>query len=348
MAEKPNPILQKASKEATDWLILLQEEPDDLELRRRFETWLKARPEHRAAWTATRHTAGMIEAAPPSHRARWEPFVARARGGASGSPAARAPEPRADKARQGAVAAVPHRRRAPLFAALAAAACLAIVFLPDLLLRMQADYETATGEIRTLRLDDGSTVVLAPDSAIAVAYDEEARRVELLAGEAFFEVVPSQRQPFLVTAGAVQTTVLGTAFNVLREDEAATIALQHGGVRVEQPSASAPVSESLQPGQFVRVSDGGAVVRGTRRPSQIAAWRNGQLIAEDQAMGRLVDRLRRYYDGAIILADDSLADRPVTGVYNLADPLQALRTIAHAHNAKVREITPWLVVITGS
>ena len=65
-------------------------------------------------------------------------------------------------------------------------------------------------------------------------------------------------------------------------------------------------------------------------------------------MGTVIDGLRRYYAGRIIITDDTLATRTVTGVYNLADPLAALRGIARAQNAVVRQVTPWVLLVSAS
>jgi transmembrane sensor len=89
-------------------------------------------------------------------------------------------------------------------------------------------------------------------------------------------------------------------------------------------------------------------LRGEQPASQIAAWRERRLVAQDQPLGEVVDRLRRYYFGAIVVTDAALAGQPVTGVYDLGNPAGALRGIARSQNAVVREITPWLLVVSRS
>lgn len=342
-AETPE---MKASREATDWLILLQEGPDDADLLRRFSAWLERSPTHKAAWAATRRTVGLIGTTPPAYAERWAPTLTPRAGETL------RPRSRPSSRRAGAPGASGHggrrRRWGIRLTAATAAAFLAVLFIPDLLLEIRADYTTETAETRTLRLDDGSTIVLAPESAVRIAYGADVRRLALLAGEVFFEVAPERDRPFQVVVRDIKTTVLGTAFNVLRDGEGATIALQHGQVRVSNEAAGRPLTETLRAGQVVRVGLAGGIERSSKPPALIAAWRNGQLIAEDQPMAVVVGRLRRYYDGAIVMADAELAERPVTGVYNLADPLEALRAIARAHGARVRQITPWLVVISSS
>lgn len=339
MMEKVRKEEVRASQEATDWLILLQDDPDDADLRRRFDLWLAATPLHGAAWTATRQTSDMLGGMAPAHAESWRPFVAALRTG------------RAKQAVSwnGAVPGRPIGRRHATgwWAGLGVAACLAFALLPSALLRLRADYVTGTAEMRPLALDDGTTVVLAPDSAIAIAYDDQERRIDLLAGEAFFVVAHDQDRPFRVWTGQVRTTDIGTAFVVRRDEDGAQIAVQQGSVRVDDDTASPPVSQNLREGQSGRVSWTGEIILGDEPATQVAAWRQGQLIAQDQPMRDVVDRLRPYFRGTIILAPSAPAARSVTGVYTLTHPVEALRGIARAQGATVSQITPWVLVVSG-
>lgn len=330
--ETSSEVEARASREATDWLIWLQDDPDDVVLRRQFQDWLAADSRHVAAWSATTRTMDMVGEVAPIHADRWRPFVAAMRGN------------RTDRPGGGNVAA---RGRRAGFALAAIAACVVIVLFSPAMLHLRADQVTGTAEMRSLTLDDGSTVVLAPDSAIAIVYDQRERRIDLLAGEAFFVVAHGQDRPFRVWAGPVRTTDIGTAFVVRRDALGAQVAVQQGRVRVDDADASPPIAQDLAEGQAVRVSWRGDIRREDRPASQMAAWRNGQLIALDQPMGEVVDRLRPYFPGTIILAPSAPADRPITGVYTLADPVLALRGVARAQGATVRRITPWLLVVSG-
>jgi transmembrane sensor len=199
-----------------------------------------------------------------------------------------------------------------------------------------------------MRLADDSVVTLAPDSAIGVAYTSGERGIHLLAGEAYFEVTPDAGRPFRVSADSVRVTVLGTGFSVSRSDDGAEVGVAHGVVRVDYGAAAQPVAERLTAGEVVRVTRSGRILRRGEPPSHIAAWRESQLIARDQPLGEVVDRLRRYYSGAIVVTDKALAGQPVTGVYDLGNPVGALRGIARSQNAVVREITPWVLVVSRS
>lgn len=315
---------RRASREATDWLIALREEPEDAALRARFDAWIDASPVNAAAWAETHHVDDLIGRARPAGPAREERKVLPVD-----------------------FAGTRARRIAILATASAMAACLMLVFAPGVLLWLQAAHMTSTAEIRALRLDDGSIVRLGPASAIDVAFAPTERRVRLLKGEAFFEIARDTSRPFTVESDDVRTTVLGTSFEVrLAGDGTTDVAVRDGVVHVAWDKAVPPVSEQLHAGDRVRIGGAGQVTRSSGPPDETAAWLHGQIVARDRSVADLVDELRRYHRGTIVIADGGLARERVTGVYNLSDPAVALRAVASAHGATVRQISPWLVVIS--
>ncbi|SMF64118.1 FecR family protein [Tistlia consotensis] len=343
MAASEDPIPARAAREATDWLILLQDAPEDRELLRRFRDWLRRSPVNASAWEQTRRTVAAIDGGAPALAALWQPALTRLRSGARQAEAGRSSARPAGRL---------GRRQALGLAALgglAAAACLsAVLYAPRLAIELQADQATGTAETKALRLADGSRVTLAPESALRIAYGGSDRRVELLRGTAFFEVAPDPERPFRVASEAVEVTVLGTGFEVRQDRDGTAVAVAHGSVRLDDAEVSPPLAETLRAGETARVLPGGGIERGRLPAGQVAAWRRYRLIAQDQPLGELVDRLRPYFPGAIIVTGGGLAGRPVTGVYDLADPRAALRGIARAQNAVVRELTPWILVVSAS
>jgi transmembrane sensor len=322
----------RASTEAARWLVALEDDPENASLRARFEDWRQAGPENAQAWADTSDIYDTMARTTPVHGGHWAPYVSRRRADRrDGSPPRRAPL----------------RRRVAFGAVAALAAGLALVFVPDVLLRMQADYVTATAQSRILTLQDGSIVRLGPGSAVDIAFTETERRVRLLKGEAFFEVTANPDRAFRVSARDVETTVLGTAFNVRLGEDVASIGVRHGKVRVDYGAVAPPVSERLGAGEWVRVAWNGRVERRAGPPDRVAPWLQGQLVARDDSLNAMVDALRRYYPGVIVMADAALGKKRVTGVYNLADPVAALRAIAGAHGASVRRISPWILLVSG-
>jgi transmembrane sensor len=141
---------------------------------------------------------------------------------------------------------------------------------------------------------------------------------------------------------------VGTAFNVRLAGGGAAVAVREGLVDVAYKKAMPPFAERLAAGHWVEVAwHDAAVTRGTIAPEQVAAWQSGKLIVKDQTIGEVVGDLRRYHRGAIILADEALAQRRVTGVYDLGKPIEALRAVVFPYDAMVRELTPFFVVISS-
>lgn len=329
----------RATTEAASWLVLLDDDPDDPALRARFDAWLAASPANAVAWANTSDVYGLMARTRPAHAAHWAaPASDRQSTFPAGSASARR---------------TPSRR--PLIlgvATVALAACLAFLAVPGILLHLQADHLTSTAELRSFSLEDGSVVRLGPDSAIEIVSGDGGRRVRLLKGEAFFEVTPDPRRPFRVAVRDVETTVLGTSFNVRFAGDGAEIAVRSGLVRVDQASVNGTTvrpsaAERLAAGDWVQVGWNGRVDRGAIPPEEVAPWLQGQIVARDRPLTDVVDELRRYYGGAIVLAGGAIDGRRVTGVYNLADPVAALRAIVGAHGGTVRQVSPWLLMVFG-
>ncbi len=220
-----------------------------------------------------------------------------------------------------------------------------LMFGPALLLQAQADHLTATGEMRRITLPDGSRITLGPDSAIRSAMNVDGRRVELLAGMAYFEVEPDSTRPFQVVAGDLIVTVVGTAFDLSMDADTTSVAVDHGLVDVTIGTA-AP-DQNLSAGQWLSLDQGtGAVERGEREAGQVAAWRDGVLVAQGETVAAVVARIARWQPGRVVIADSALGNQRISGVYNLDKPLNALRAVVGPHGGKVREVTPWLTVIS--
>jgi len=337
---------KRAAREAARWLVALEEEPDDGAIRAAFEAWLNASPVNAAAWANTSDIYDLMAKTPPAHQDHWAPYVAERKRAAAATPVDAELPPVATVCAGTGRKPVP-RRVVFSVAAAAMAACLALVMVPSVLLRIEADYLTSTAELQTLNLPDGTTVRLGPDSALAVNFDERERRVRLVKGEAFFEVTPDREHPFRVATREVTTTVLGTAFDVRLSEDGAAVAVRHGQVSVDYPAAHPPVSERLEAGDWMRVGWTGDVRRGETPPDEVGAWMQGQLVVRDRPLESVVDDLRRYYAGMIVLTDGAFGEQRVSGVYNVADPVAALSAMAGAHGGAVHRISPWVLVVTG-
>jgi transmembrane sensor len=299
------------AEDALTWAIALQENPGDAALRARFEAW---RAENADAWREASKVWALV-----------------------GQAATNDASPRTQSGRFGA--------RVAIGAGLAAIAAAILIFLlPVVLIRVQADHLTGTAEVRTLTLEDGSRVTLGADSAIAVDYGAGQRGIDLLRGEAFFEVAHDPTRPFRVATGELESVALGTQFDVQRGAEGITVAVAEGwgGIARDKVTSTDP----LHAGDWARFDwSGQRIAEGQSDPAAAGAWRTGRLVVGDWPLDEVVEQLRRYY-GGLILSDDALDGLRVTGTYRLADPVAALRAATYPHGVAVRQITPWVIVLS--
>lgn len=320
----------KLHRAAAEWFVNLREEPDDEALREAFEIWRASDPEHARAYRSVEETFAEFGDEPVQEAPTAPPLPVSRPGTASGRRSA---------------AARPRRRAARAVVAAAAAACLAVLVIPAINLRLTADHLTATGVTQRLTLDDGSTVRLGPDSAIAVDLSADARTVRLLSGQAWFEVTQDASRPFRVRAGDVTTTVLGTGFDVRRLGELTAVSVAHGKVNVTDDGVSPTFSRDLVAGEWLRIGGDHHANSGITNPKLLGAWADGRIVANGISVREVIDEMRPWYSGKIILASAALGDRKVSGIYDPRKPDEALAALVSPDGGTIRRITPWLLII---
>ena len=311
---------QPLRAEAVEWLMRLDAAPQDAALRTQFEAWLAESDRHRAAYAVVEPVWRLSSDIAPPAAPDTVVSLADARG--------------------------PRRpwRRAVVVAMGAIAAGVALVFLPAIQLHLRADHLTGVAEQRDLTLEDGSKVALDAGSAIAVRYVASRREVELLSGQAFFEVTSNWERPFVVTVDGVTVTVTGTAFSVATTASGVTVAVQAGSVDVAD---GAGVASGLRRGDRLQISRRGKVSRGQVAAEDVASWRDRRLVVYDMPVREVVEQLGRYRRGAIVFGDGAIADRLVTGMIDLRRPNEALQALVDLQQGSMIEITPYLSVISS-
>lgn len=304
-------------REAADLAIRLQNDPANPVSVKMVRTWVARSPAHAAAWARVAEIHGMAGKILADERK------------ASG------------KGRLS-------RRSFMIGGALSLGAIGAgSMMLPGAILRMRADHLTATAEIRRIELPDGSAMTLGPDSAVALAYSDRRRAVELLAGMAYFEVVSDPARPFSVLSGPVTATALGTAFDVSSDAGFVSVSVEHGAVEARAPDSEMSLGEPLSAGDWLTFDpSSGHTARGTREAFQIAAWRGGMIVAERETVAAMVAKISRWIPSRVVVADPFLGSRVVSGVFDLTDPVRALEAVARPFGAKVRGIGTLMTVIS--
>ncbi|WKJ90522.1 FecR family protein [Methylomonas montana] len=312
MNTPPPSSLSSIQQQALDWQTRLNSGDCSVAERGQFAAWLAENPAHLAAYREVERFWGQL--AGLGNIA--ENHLVAARRYAAGRRLSQ------------------HRRR--FWPALAMAAGLAglLILNSPIGWWLRADYyQTAKGERKTVLLSDGSQIELNTDTELRVAYRDGERTVWLARGEAWFSVVHNASRPFEVVAGAGRVCDIGTQFNVYRQDDKVTVAVQEGEVGLR---AGAMPSLNLSAGQQAGYDNAGrldALVNGDL--NAIAAWRSGVLVFKKQSLPEVLKQLGRYHRVRFELADADLQTLTVSGRFPANDLEQTLDTMASALSVKI-------------
>ena len=211
---------------------------------------------------------------------------------------------------------------------------------------LRADIVTSVNEVSVVALPDGSRLQLGGRSAIATDFNPRERRVTLLRGEAYFEVAADLGgRSFIVEAGGVSITVHGTAFGVNLLEDGTEVAVTEHEISVAPIGATGPALRLTQ-GEAVSYdrSSGMGAVR-PLPPDTAAAWRQGRLVFDGQRLASVAEQMFRYLPGRVVVPDHALADRRISGSFDLADPEAALASFATAFGLRVTRIGGLLTII---
>lgn len=197
-------------------------------------------------------------------------------------------------------------------------------------------------------LPDGSVVELNSQAEIAVSFSSEKRGVRLLKGEALFQVTKNPARPFVVTAGEVQVTAVGTAFTVRNAPTEVGVLVTEGRVAVSRLVASpAPADSSLPPPSLI-LSAGDKVTLPVQAvavsphpekvtPAQIEkalAWRGKRVEFSGTPVEEAVALFNRQNPVHLIVADPTVGQLQLTGIFWSDDPDGFVRLLETGMNVR--------------
>jgi len=229
------------------------------------------------------------------------------------------------------------RRAMQLSGAIAATALIGLASAWQFLGR-RGHFSTGKGETKVIALKDGSVVTLNTASEIAVNYTEAQRSVELMRGEALFDVAKNKARPFVVAAGDTNVRVVGTSFTVRHLETAPVqVLVREGIVEVFKPAAGlAPVRITANDMAEAGGVAGEIAVRAmpeTQVHRQMA-WQSGQIAFEGETLSQAAAEFSRYSDTRIVVVDPGLAREEIAGLFKATDPVGFAKTIAISLNAR--------------
>jgi transmembrane sensor len=322
---EPNPFAKgQLRREAADWFLKMRE-PDADAHREAFEAWLARGAMHRSAYNSIAQTYLIAQGVD------WD----------------RIPAPRP-------VRGTVLRTRFAIAASVMLVGFLAwrlISGVPFPLPRAsssepsqgashsQMQVATRLGEIRQIRLSDGSRLTLDTDTLVSVDFRGDERELRVEHGRARFEVAHEMR-PFKVEAAESEVVAHGTVFDVsLIEDRDVNVHLLSGKVEVRRRhdvGAKTLTEAVLRPGDEVRLTKrDGRLARPVTDDEDSTHWPIGSADYSRADLGEVVTAANRYSTTKIRLSGPELSRLQVSGVFRVNEPEKLALSLAQLFGLRV-------------
>jgi len=303
-------VLQEAAK----WFAVLQSGSASPGERQAWNAWLE-QPEHAQAWAKVERISG-----------QFQPLVTDAAGRTAGAML---------HSRQ------PNRRQTlKVLSVLCGGAVLSLAGGSLPWRQWAADERTAVGEVRDLRLADGSQLWLNTDTAVDIAFDASARSLALYRGELLIDAPASRRaRPLLLTSreGRVRSEQ-AARFSLRQEDGKTRLSVFTGVVDIQLDGFATTSVSAGQQTEFGRRHV--APLSAARTEHQ--AWATGVLLADNQRLEDFLTELSRYRHG-YLGCDPRIADLRVVGAFPLADTERVLDALAATLPVRIERRMAWWV-----
>jgi transmembrane sensor len=325
--------------------------------REEFIDWLRASPTHLREYLALTGFSEDLKSLAKGfgasadtliERARNEPEVIRTLFPAQ---QARAQEPHAS-------ATASRSRRFRGWAIAASAVLAVLVVAPFVVWRFldHTNFSTAHAEQRSWRMPDGSTVHLNSGSKIKIRFDEHRREVDLLQGQALFQVAKDARRPFWVRAGDATVKAVGTEFDVYRQPERTVISVVEGRVAVwsAEPSGNAETlnkerATQLDAGQQARIGrQSTEVSKKAEDVRKTIAWLQRQVVFDHDSLGAAAAEFNRYTETRIRIEDEVVRSVEVSGIFSAYDSEAFIRFLESQPDLHVERTGPEVIVTPSS
>lgn len=205
------------------------------------------------------------------------------------------------------------------------------------------------GQKSKIFLPDGSEVWLNAESKIAYPeiFSDSIRKV-VLNGEAFFSVIKDPEKPFIVQAGKVFTTVLGTSFNIYayNNEPNTYIALQSGKVKVDISNEHGQQELYLEPGEGISYDKfSHETIKEEFDEELQLGWKDGIIKFDDANVDDVFNTLSRWYGVEFEIKNKKKESWTYEGTYEGETLENVLKGISFTKSFTYRFVNPKYVIV---
>ncbi|WP_222536428.1 FecR family protein [Pedobacter polysacchareus] len=185
--------------------------------------------------------------------------------------------------------------------------------------------ETPKGGQYRINLPDGTKVWLNAASTLKFPSSFARlvnRRVELLGGEAYFEVAKDPTHPFIVASNGQELKVLGTHFNINAYPEESTVKTTLVEGKLQLTNADSSNKFILQPGQQAALAKNGFHIYEVDVAAAIA-WKNNKFVFDNEGIEEVMRKIERWYNVSVEFEGERPTDK-FTGTVSRFDQLSSV------------------------
>ena len=175
-------------------------------------------------------------------------------------------------------------------------------------------------------LSDGSVITLNKRSTVTYPSKFKGNtRAIALKGEAFFNVAPDKKKPFIISVNDVQVSVVGTSFNIKSENGNTEVVVETGIVQVTKSGKTVELNAGEK---IIMPANDSSATKEKVSDKLYNYYRSKEFVCDETPLWKLVQVLNEAYDSKIIIGRKELNDKRITTIfYN--EPLEKILEVIH-------------------
>ncbi len=174
-------------------------------------------------------------------------------------------------------------------------------------------------------LSDGSIITLNKRSTVTYPSKFKGNtRAIALKGEAFFNVAPDKKKPFIISVNDVQVTVVGTSFNIKSENGNTEVVVESGVVQVTRSGKTVELNAGEK---ILMPADDNSATKEKVSDKLYNYYRTKEFVCDDTPLWKLVQVVNEAYNVKIIIGRKELNDKTLTTTFYNESLEQVLEVI---------------------
>lgn len=197
---------------------------------------------------------------------------------------------------------------------------------------------TGPAEQKKLTMPDGSQILLNQNTEILYNKNSysQTRAIELVKGEAYFDVVHSNTHPFRINASNFQIRDIGTSFNVKYDGKSVLVTVSSGVVSLSDNLNKHAVTLTANQKGIGNVTSAD-VVSAANDETNYKAWADHNFQFLNATVADVIQEVSEVYGAHIVMADSAIGRRKITLAFHNQDIDSVMSIIGQTMQLKIEK-----------